>query len=832
MQLDKGLVKVEKSSHYVRYLLIIGILVLAFSLSFVLRAQPLEYGFELNEYDPFFNYRATQFVVENGFPSYLEWHDDLSWHPYGRDISTTSQVMLHVTAATLYQIFGMGSSLYDFTILLPMVVGSLTAVVIFALVRTIGGTTAGLLASLFFAISPIIIMRGSIGWFKSEPLGLFYGLLAVYLLISGIKSDKGKVSIAKIVGAGILLSFGIASWGGIQFFVLPIGLFFIALPFLRKDNKFVIWTSVVFASVFILVTVSFDKILVPFSELCILNCASLDLQPITFFSSLNGLFLIGCTGFLATCIIIRKIFSKAGLRSGLALLGGTIIAGIAIASSGIVWLPSFRYLNAANPFLITTDMLTDSVSEHATSTIDISFYFFSILMVFAGLGAWLLFQKKVNRSLQIKGEMAAFALIIGFLGIYFSSAFVRLEVFGSISVIILSSIGVSILISKILKEGHKPTSVVTKISFLAIIVALLMVPMVYPEKLNWANNTAGLPITILNSGTHFNTSTNDWSDAMQWLRENTPEDVVIASWWDYGYWISTLAERKTLADNSTLLDWQIRKIAATYMSTPEDAWQILTSDVDTDVSPYYVTLPANVANPTKPIDDIYDEKQHKLDQFKIWYDTCASQIDIEQACDTFYRNYEPLIYDPEIAEKYPTLFDYWESEVYRIPPIITGLDADYVIVNLAAEKLSAENIMDLYVINQKGGDETKAFWFLKIADLSVFDYYNPELSGYSAKFWDETLLGNLIPFTPIIYVDTDNPEIQSETYERGYTSIYVKNIKFPSDGDGPFQLVYVPPSFEMDAPGPLTGPLIYKINKEYIPECAINDIREVCSVIP
>ena len=186
MQSNNELVKVEKSSHYVRYLLIIGILVLSFSLSFMMRAQPLEYGFELNEFDPFFNYRATQFMVENGLPSYLEWHDDLSWHPYGRDISATSQVMLHTTAAVLYQLFGMGSSLYDFTILFPVVIGSLTAVVIFAIVRTIGGTTAGLFASLFFAVSPIIIMRGSIGLFKSEPLGLFYGLLAVYPLIFGI----------------------------------------------------------------------------------------------------------------------------------------------------------------------------------------------------------------------------------------------------------------------------------------------------------------------------------------------------------------------------------------------------------------------------------------------------------------------------------------------------------------------------------------------------------------------------------------------------------------------------------------------------------------------
>ena len=558
LQSNNELVKVEKSSHYLRYLLIIGILVISFSLSFMLRAQPLEYGFELNEFDPFFNYRATQFMVENGLPSYLEWHDDLSWHPYGRDVSATSQVMLHTTTAMLYQTFGMGSSLYDFTIIFPLVVSSLTAIVIFALVRTIGGTTAGLFASLFFAVSPIIIMRGSIGWFKSEPLGLFFGLLAVYLLISGIKSDKGKVSVAKIVGAGIVLAFGLASWGGIQFFILPIGLFFLALPFLRKDNKFIIWTSVIFTFVFFLVTVSFER------------------TGFAFISNLSGFFLIGCTVFLVVFTIIKSVISKAQLRNGLALLGGAIIAGIAIVSSGVISLGSFRYLNAANPFLITTDTLIDSVSEHATTTIDISFYFFSILMVFAGIGAWLLFQKKVNRSLKIKGEMAAFALIIGFLGIYFSSAFVRLEVFGSISVIILSSIGASILISKILKEGHKPASAVTKISFLAIIVALLTVPMVYPtDGFNWSNNNVGLPPTILNSATQFDLSTNDWADSMQWLRENTPKDAVIASWWDYGYWISALGERKTLADNATLIDWQISKIARMYMSTPENAWQIL-----------------------------------------------------------------------------------------------------------------------------------------------------------------------------------------------------------------------------------------------------------------
>jgi len=746
----------------------------------------MDYGFELTEYDPFFNYRATEFMVENGLPAYLEWHDDLSWHPYGRDISADSQVMLHTTTATLYQIFGIGSTLYDFTIMFPIVVSSLTTVIIFALVRTIGGTTAGLLASLFFAISPIIIMRGSLGWFKSEPLGLFYGLLAVYLLISAIKVDKGKVSAAKIVGAGILLAFGLASWGGVQFFILPIGLFFIALPFLRKDNKFIIWTSIIFTAAFFLVTALFEK------------------TGIGFVSSLNGFFLIGCTGFLVVASVIKKL-GKKQLRNLLALLGSSIVIGVVILSSNLIALPSFRYLNAANPFLITTDILTDSVAEHATTTTDISFYMMSVLMIFAGIGAWLLFQKKVNNSLNIKYEMAAFALIIGFLGIYFSSAFVRLEVFGSIAIMILASLGVSILVSKILRTELVGRGTTIKISFLLVIVALLLVPMVYPEKLNWSNHNVGIPIVMLNSGSHFNISTNDWPDAMRWLKENTHEDAVIAAWWDYGYWISTLSERKTLADNATILDWQIRKIGAMYMSTPDNAWQILTSDAETDVGSYYVTLPADVTHPTRPPNDtFYEEKLKRLDSFENWKENPDVRGPDQQ-------------YDADKAAAYPTLFDYWVSEIYEVSPIMTGLDADYIIVNLVAKKLSDDNVIDLYTIQQKGGDETKAFWFMKITDLQVLDYYNRDLQSYKSKFWDNTLLGHLIPFTPIAYVDPNNAEIQSKTFKPGYLAIYVKDIKFPTGGDGPFQLVYVPPSFEKDAAGPLTGPLIYKINKDYNP---------------
>lgn len=85
-----------------QHLLVIGILAIAVSTAALIRAQPADYGNALMEFDPFFNYRATEFIVENGYEAYYNWNDDKSWHPYGRDVSMTSQVSLHlITAPTV-----------------------------------------------------------------------------------------------------------------------------------------------------------------------------------------------------------------------------------------------------------------------------------------------------------------------------------------------------------------------------------------------------------------------------------------------------------------------------------------------------------------------------------------------------------------------------------------------------------------------------------------------------------------------------------------------------------------------------------------------------------
>ena len=202
----------------VRDLLVIGVLALAFTTAFIMRSYPSKYGFYLNEFDPYFDYRATKYIVDHGLYAYFKWHDTSSWYPEGRDVPATSQSGLHIVAAFLYKIFGAGSSLLDFTIMLPVVLGSLTTIVVFAIVRTLWGTTAGMFSALLFAFSPAIIERGNLGWFKSEPLGLFFALLAVYLFLSAIKHKEVKYSILKAIAGGLVLGLANASWGGVTVF--------------------------------------------------------------------------------------------------------------------------------------------------------------------------------------------------------------------------------------------------------------------------------------------------------------------------------------------------------------------------------------------------------------------------------------------------------------------------------------------------------------------------------------------------------------------------------------------------------------------------------------
>jgi len=317
--------------------------------------------------------------------------------------------------------------------------------------------------------------------------------------------------------------------------------------------------------------------------------------------------------------------------------------------------------------------------------------------------------------------MIAFSLIFGLTGIYVSSSFIRLEVFASMSLIILSSIGLSILIKEIFGNKYLFEKInkerIIKISFLGAILILLLIPLVYPNS-NWIN-AAKAPPTILNGGSSYGVSTNDWTEPLEWLKNNTPEDSVVAAWWDYGYWITTMSDRATIADNFTTNSTRIKLIAKTLLSPPDEAW------------------------------------------------------------NTFQE-----------------------------------MGADYVLVFVAGQRIDQGQDEPVYLLNG-GGDESKKQWFMRIAGEPLQKYVHPDGSSGTDYFWNDTLLGKLFPFSPLAYIDPRNTESQSQTWKPGLTPVYGKDIKYPTNGEGPFRFVHGSPSF-VNENRVLIGVFIYEINDNYI----------------
>ena len=734
-----------------QHLLVIGVLALSISISVSIRATPLQYGLDLFEFDPFFNFRATDYLVQNGYDAYLNWEDEKSWHPFGRNVSENSQVILHLTTSIFYKLFGFGSSLYDFTIYFPLVIGSITTIAVFAFVRVLGGTTAGMLAALMFSISAPIFSRGLIGWFKSEPLGLFFAFIAMYLFVSGIMNYKGKSSLIKLVFAGIFLSLGLSGWGGILFFLVPILIFFFILPFLKKEKNYLIFAIPVFSISFILFTGLFER-------------------PSNFiFDGFAGVLIVFSTVYVVVCEIIKKFSDESKhIRNCSILLGTIIISSIGVLGSGIVSLPGFRYLNAANPFLSNQDPLTSSVSEHATTDLATSYIFVSVFIIFAMIGIWFLFSRK---TINLKTDQRIFALVLSITAFYFSSTFVRLEIFASVGLIILGSIGLAILFKKLFHSNIFPP---TKIIFCSVIILLFLIPITLPENKSWLGWADFAP-TVYNGGSFYTTTNNDWGHAMNWLKNNTPEDSVIASWWDYGYWIETLSDRTTIIDNATLIDWQIKKMAYSFITTPDNSWHILNSHYSEDVSEYLgdENIVAWGGDPKEESDNECISIQGKD----------ARELGVEKV---------------------------------NCNPVAKGLDADYILIFIAAERFDIPNSNAFLYLLDGGADESKKTWLMHISNHDITKFTEVDNMTPTPYFMENSTLGKLMPFSIFKYVEFET-DLLFDEYKPGLIPIYYKDVKYVDPENDPFYLVYASPTFYSQIPGAMTSVLIYKINPDYQP---------------
>ena len=242
------------------------VLSIVFVIAVTIRAYAAKYGFYLNEFDPYYDYFAANHIVTlaqqhgliyalfnnppncgptvmtscHNLQGYFNWHDITTWFPEGRNVAATSQGGLQVGGAVLYllvhDIFGVQISLYNFLVVLPVFLGAITSVLLYFLVRKIGGDAAGLFAALVFAVSPPLIERGNLGWFKSEPLAILLFVAGSYVMLTVFDKERAMPSrILRGLLAGALVGYANTAWGGGDYFSGAFGLLFLLIPFMNLE---------------------------------------------------------------------------------------------------------------------------------------------------------------------------------------------------------------------------------------------------------------------------------------------------------------------------------------------------------------------------------------------------------------------------------------------------------------------------------------------------------------------------------------------------------------------------------------------------------------------
>ena len=555
------------------------LLVAVFVIAMLMRLFPAQYGFYLNEFDPYYDYKAANFIVtsfnqswaagQGGLPGlwhYFSWTDYTTWFPEGRAVATTSQDGLQFAGALSYlffrNVFGLQYSLYDYLVLFPVFVGSLTAVVFYYLVKRIAGEAGGLFAALMIAVSPPLIERGNLGWFKSEPLCIFLFAIAAYLFLTLLDSPmSNKQRIFRALFAGLLAGYANTAWGGGEYFTIAFAFFFVVMPFLNFDVPNLSIVALLFAAGDIFGSAIFPR---PGIEIVT--------NPV-------GFALIGGTVFLVIGQWMRTWVKPAEYRWTMVkvMLGFGLIA-LTVLSFGLLSTVSRRYLSTILPWTKSSDPLVESVAEQVFPLGSDYFSSYLVLLFLGVFGAYIAFKRK--------SPTIGFALVIGLSSLYISAAFSRLLVYSSIALAILGGIGFAEVLFALLKPSgptlvkRKPTYS-TQSEMRAVYSIALIALLAFPASIFWIPNPvpctgasvicdqspADYGVTISNGGTVFShTQVSDWFQALNWINSNTPTNAVIISWWDYGYWVNVMGNRTVVADNATLNETRIAQIGQMFMS--------------------------------------------------------------------------------------------------------------------------------------------------------------------------------------------------------------------------------------------------------------------------
>lgn len=589
-----GIIRFEVShSSILRGLLIFIILLIAFTI----RLLPIRWGFYLSEFDPYYQYRLTKYLVENGFLSWPSWHDYMSWYPWGHNIAKTSFPGLPFTAAFLYLILNslgirlvlappidplLSDPVHNFCVIFPVVMGTITCLVMYFLGKDIGGEAAGLFSAFLLALNPSYIGRTALGFFDDETVGIFSILLFMFFFLRAIEEKRSfREGLIYSVASGLSLGYLTASWGASRYPLVMTSIFAFVLLLIGRYYARLLLAYGITYGIMLLVAMNVPYLGVRFIR-------EVSLLPV------YGVFLLLCA--------YEGFQRMKTTRMKIAFLG--VFLALCLSAFAALWMLGYvkplqaKYLSVINPLQRISYPIVESVAEHRPSAWGTFYNDLGVTVFFIPIGIFFAIQMATNRSI--------FITVFNLTAIYFASSMIRLTLIMAPAACMLVALGLVRLAKPFvlfLREAQPVSRRKIQLTarlgkefcgvFLIFIFLLLTLTFVIGTDFITGPQARGprvfdqaySPQTIAAASMPVRPSSTvtDWLDALVWMRENLPPSpqrpgepgTVVACWWDYGYWITTIANKTTLADNGTLNVTQIAQIAKMFMSPEDEAIEIL-----------------------------------------------------------------------------------------------------------------------------------------------------------------------------------------------------------------------------------------------------------------
>ncbi|XP_022103559.1 dolichyl-diphosphooligosaccharide--protein glycosyltransferase subunit STT3A [Acanthaster planci] len=564
-----GRMSIEKQETLLKLCILTFCMVLSFStrLFSVLRFESV-----IHEFDPYFNYRTTRYLAEEGFYRFHNWFDDRAWYPLGRIIGGTIYPGLMITSAIIYHVMNflhLSIDVRNVCVFLAPLFSSLTTLVTYHLAKQLKDTGAGLVAAAMISIVPGYISRSVAGSYDNEGIAIFCMLLTYTLWIKSVKT--GSMFWAAL--CALAYFYMVSSWGGYVFLINLIPMHVLAL---MLTGRFSHRIYVVYNTVYCLGTILSMQI------------SFVGFQPVQSSEHMAALGVFGLCQIYTFVEYVRSRLSQhyfdVLFRSVVLLVGVTVGAvGAVLLATGKISPWTGRFYSLLDPSYAKNNIpIIASVSEHQPTTWS-SFYFDLQMHVFMfPVGMYYCFTKLTDANI--------FIILYGITSLYFSGVMVRLMLVLAPVMCILSGIGVSSVLTTYVRnlDINKPEKKSKKAeasnypiknevaSGVVLLVTIFLIT--YTFHCTWVTSEAySSPSIVLSAraGDGSRIIFDDFREAYYWLRHNTEEDAKVMSWWDYGYQITAMANRTILVDNNTWNNTHISRVGQAMASTEDKAYEIM-----------------------------------------------------------------------------------------------------------------------------------------------------------------------------------------------------------------------------------------------------------------